>query len=302
MNTIYWLALAITPGIGSVTARKLLDRFGDIEAIFQASPEELASVPRISHAMAQRLLSVPFAQLESELLSLSDEGIDVLTWDDDQYPQNLCPLHDAPYLLFMRGSILPRDSSAVGIVGTRQPAAHTVDLARILGAELAVRGLTVVSGLAEGVDTAAHQGALSTSRGRTLAVLGSGVRVVHPRSNMLLAEEITCHGALLSELHPDAPPSGSQLMARDRIVSGLSQAVIVVEAGIKSGSLDTAARAMKQGRPVYAVPGSDGTDALLKEGARRISPDVSDFDTLAEEIIATPLYNPDSSPEQGRLF
>ena len=302
MNTIYWLALVFTPGIGSVTTRKLLDRFGDIESIFDASPEEIASIPRISLSTAQTLLSTPFEQLEAELLSLNDEGVDVLTWDDDQYPDNLLALNDAPGVLFSRGSILPADSQAVGIVGTRQPSEQAVNFAQTLGRKLAERGLTVISGLAVGVDTAAHQGALVTQKGRTIAVLGSGIRVIHPSSNTQLAEKIVYHGALLSEVHPNAPPRGPQLMARDRIISGLSQAVIVVEASVNSGSLDTAARAKKQKRPVYAVPGSSGTDVLLKKGAQQILLGMVDFDSLAEEILESPVCNTRSTPTQGRLF
>lgn len=302
MNTIYWLALTFTPGIGSVTARKLIDRFGDIESIFAASPEELASIPRISIATAQGLLSTPLEQLEAETLSLNDEGIDVLTWDNDQYPANLYALKNAPCVLFVRGAILPDDHRAVGIVGTRQPSGQSLELAVTLSRELAARGLTVISGLAEGVDTAAHQGALTSSKGRTIAVLGSGIRIIHPKSNIQLAEQIVRQGALLSELHPNTPPRGPQLMARDRIISGLSRAVIVVEAGVKSGSLDTAARAKKQNRPVYAVPGSSGTDALLKEDARQILPELINFDDLAEEILNSPVCNTNSAPTQGRLF
>jgi len=302
MNTIYWLALTFTPGIGSVTARKLIDRFGDIESIFAASPEELASIPRISISTAQGLLSTPLEQLEAETLSLNDEGIDVLTWDNDRYPTNLYALKNAPCVLFVRGAILPDDHRAVGIVGTRQPSGQSLELAVTLSKELAARGLTVISGLAEGVDTAAHQGALTSSKGRTIAVLGSGIRVIHPQSNIQLAEQIVRQGALLSELHPNTPPRGPQLMARDRIISGLSRAVIVVEAGVKSGSLDTAARAKKQNRPVYAVPGSSGTDALLKEDARQILPELINFDDLAEEILNSPVRNTNSAPTQGRLF
>jgi len=302
MNTSYWLALTFTPGIGSVTARKLIDRFGDIESIFAASPEEIASIPRISLSIAQGLLSTPIEQLEAELLSLNVEGIDVLTWDDDQYPANLIALKDAPCVLFFRGAILPADHQAVGIVGTRQPSERAADFAQTLGRELAERGLTVISGLAEGVDTSAHRGALTSPKGRTIAVLGSGIRVIHPQSNTQLAEQIVPQGALLSELHPNTPPRGPQLMARDRIISGLSRAVIVVEADVKSGSLDTAARAKKQKRPVYAIPGSSGTDDLLKEDARQILPDRINFDILAEEILNSPVRNTNSSPTQGRLF
>jgi DNA processing protein len=302
MNTIYWLALTYTHGIGSVTIRNLLNRFGDIESIFDASPEEIARIPRISLSTAQSLLSIPFEQLEAELLSLNDEGIDVVTWDDDLYPTNLIAINDAPGVLFVRGSILPADDRAVGIVGTREPTEQAVDFAQTLSRELAARGLTVVSGLAAGVDTAAHQGALTSQKGRTFAVLGSGIRVIHPKSNTQLAEQIVNHGALLSELHPNAPPRGPQLMARDRIISGLSRVVIVVEAGVNSGSMDTASRAKKQKRPDYAVPGSSGTDALLNEGARPIFPDMVNFGKLAEDILNNPVGTINSSPKQARLF
>lgn len=302
MSTAHWLALTTTTGIGSVTTRKLLDHFGDVESIFAASSEELVNIPRITPEIAQKILTISFEQLETELLSLSDEGIEVLTWDDDHFPRWLRFLNDAPVALFVRGALLPADERAVAIVGTRQPSHGAAELAETLARELSERGLTVVSGLAAGIDTAAHRGALAYRRGRTLAVLGSGVRVIHPRSNTELAGQIVGRGALISELHPNSPPRGPQLMARDRIVSGLSQAVIVVEAGERSGSLDTAARAKKQSRPVYAVPGSKGTDILLNEGCQRIDPDSVDYDTLAEEITGFTPSNSLQTPKQGRLF
>jgi len=282
MSSAYWLALATLPGIGSVTARKLLERFGDVESIFAAPPAELIEIPRITPDIAEQLLATPIETLEAELVSLGDEGIDLLTWDDDRFPAHLRALADAPLVLFVRGTLEREDEQAVAIVGTRTPGEHAVDLATRLGRELASRGLTIVSGLALGIDTAAHRGALEA--GRTLAVLGSGIRVIHPRENAELAQAIIDRGALLSELHPNTPPRGPQLMARDRIVSGLSRAVIVVEAGAQSGSLDTAARARKQGRLVYAVPGSAGTDQLIEAGARPLDPASTDFNVLAAEI------------------
>ena len=302
MNTIYWLALSFTPGIGGVTTRNLLQRFGDIESIFNASPEEIASIPRISITTANRLLNSPFDQLEAELVSLNDEGIELLTWDDDQFPNNLRSLHDAPFLLFMRGTLIADDLIAVAIVGSRQATEESANLAETLGREFADRRVTVVSGLAEGVDTAAHQGTLSIKSGRTIAVLGSGIRVIHPQSNSELADRIISSGALLSEFHPNAPPRGQQLMARDRIISGLSKAVIIVEAGENSGSLDTAARAKKQGRPVYAVPGSSGTNQLIEEGAQVIDPARISFQNLIEEISRPQDTFPNLKPKQGSLF
>jgi len=192
---------------------------------------------------------------------------------------------------------LPRVTSAVA----EQLLAKLIEVATIFGRELAARGLTVVSGLALGVDAAAHRGAFEA--GRTLAVLGSGIRFIHPKENTELAEQIVRRGALLSELHPNTPPRGPQLMARDRIVSGLSRAVIVVEAGEKSGSLDTAGRAAKQGRLVFAVPGSAGTDQLIAAGARRLDPASLDFDALADEIFQHPPPPAFGSlPHQSSLF
>jgi DNA processing protein len=204
-------------------------------------------------------------------------------------------------VLFMRGALKRMDDNAVAIVGTREPSPAAVELAHTIGRELAARGLTVVSGLALGIDTAGHHGAIET--GRTIAVLGSGIRYVHPRENADLAEQITGCGAILSELHPDTPPRGQNLMARDRIISGLSRAVIVIEAGEKSGSLDTAAKAKKQGRVVYAVPGSAGTDHLIAGDARRLEPVAIDFDELAREILNhSPVNQTSQPPQQASLW
>ena len=242
----------------------------------------MIEVPRVTEAMAAQILAAPIEQLENELLSLSDEGIDLLTWDDARFPGLLRALPDAPMVLFMRGALKRADENAVAIVGTREPTHAAVEVAQTIGRKLAARGLTVVSGLALGIDTAGHHGAIET--GRTIAVLGSGIRRIHPRENVELAEQIIGCGAILSELHPNTPPKGQNLMARDRIISGLSRAVIVIEAGEKSGSLDTAAKAKKQGRKVYAVPGSAGTDLLIAGGAHAIELHGLDFDALAEEI------------------
>ncbi len=301
MSKAHWLALASAPGIGGATARKLLDRFGTVEAVFDAAPDELAGIPRVTPAAAAQLLSTPLDALTDEMVSLSDEGIDLLTWDDDAFPPTLRALPDAPVVLFVRGRLLPEDAVAAAIVGTRNASLPRLDLADVIASGLAERGVTIVSGLALGIDTAAHQGALRPADGRTIAVLGSGLRNVHPRQNAALAEVIVTRGALLSELMPNAPPRGPQLMARDRLVSGLSRAVIVVEAAEDSGSLDTAARAQKQGRLVYAVPGSPGADGLLRGGALPLDPASPDLDALAAAVRgASP--PPDNTPRQGSLW
>jgi DNA processing protein len=300
MANAHWLALTTVSGIGGVTARKLIERFGDVEAIFEASPGELIEVPRVTETMAAQILAAPIEQLESELLSLSDEGIDLLTWDDARYPALLRPLPDAPMVLFMRGALKRTDDQAVAIVGTREPTGSAVEVAQAIGRELAARNLTIVSGLALGIDTAGHRGAIET--GRTIAVLGSGIRHIHPRENSELAEQIAGCGAILSELHPNTPPKGQNLMARDRIISGLSRTVIVVEAGEKSGSLDTASKAIRQGRVVYAVPGSAGTDQLLAGGAQLLDPSTIDFDQLADELNKPPVTDGRSTPQQSSFW
>ncbi len=300
MAQAHWLALTTVSGVGGVTARKLIERFGDVAAIFEASPEELIGVPRVTEAMATQILAAPIEQLESELLSLNDEGIDLLTWDDARFPTCLRSLLDAPMVLFMRGALKRSDDNAVALVGTRVPTGSAVEVAHTIGRELAARDLTVISGLALGIDTAGHRGAIET--GRTIAVLGSGIRHIHPRENVELAEEIIGRGAILSELHPNTPPKGQNLMARDRIISGLSRAVIVIEAGEKSGSLDTASKAKKQGRVVYAVPGSVGTDQLIAGGARVIDPALLNFDTLATEISQIMPNSEPPKPQQATLW
>lgn len=286
MSTVYWLALTTLPGIGGVTARRLIERFGDVEAVFDAPDEELLRVPRVTAEIVARMRTVSLDAVAAELASLSGEGLQVVTWNDASYPANLRQVGDAPPVLFVRGELQPGDAPAVAIVGSRQPTSQAVALAERLALELAQRELTIVSGLALGIDSAAHRGALRAAHGRTLAVPGSGLRAIHPRANVPLADAIARRGALLSELHPDTPARGPSLMARDRIISGLSRAVIVVEAGEKSGSLDTAAKARRQGRLLFAVPGSPGTDALLAEGAEPLDSHAAGLDRLRERIRA----------------
>ncbi len=298
MSKAHWLALTTLSGVGSVTLRRLLDRFGDLAAVFDAPDRELLSIPRVTPDVVAHLHAISLDVLSEEIASLSDEGITVLTWEDEGFPAPLRPLPDAPPVLFVRGEVRRADELAVAIVGTREPTPRAREWAEGLACEVAARGVTVVSGLALGIDTAAHQGALAAPSGRTLAILGSGIRVVHPRENRDLAERIIQRGALLSEFHPATPPRGPQLMARDRIVSGLSRAVIVVEAGEKSGSLDTAARARRQGRPVFAVPGSPGTDALLAQGAETLDITTLDSDAFVRRLTSP---SPDAPPPPTQL-
>jgi DNA processing protein len=300
LSKIHWLAFSTIPGVGGATARRLVEQFGGIEDAFAADDEELGKIPRMTSEVIARLRAISLESLENELASLSEEGLEVLTWDDDAYPQPLIELSDAPPILFLHGELLPEDERAIAIIGTRQPSEQAVEVATNLARELAERGFTIVSGLALGIDTAAHRGALQAEGGRTLAVPGSGLRVIHPRENTSLAAKIARRGALLSELHPNTPPRGPQLMARDRIVSGLSRAVIVVEAGEKSGTLDTAEKAIRQKRLLYAIPGSPGADLLLRQGAARLDGQHPDLDGLCARLDAKP--KTDTPKTQMTLF
>lgn len=261
------MALSTIPGVGAVTARKLVEKFGSLQAAFGARDEELLSMPRLTAEIVASMREADLDRLAAEIESLEQNGIQILTWEDEDYPANLSGIHDSPYLLYVAGKLRPADATAVAIVGSRNAAARSAEAAERIARELAERGVTVISGLAEGIDTAAHIGALAADGGRTIAVLGSGLAAIHPRQNRPLAERISRRGAVVTEYAPHVAVRGPQLMARDRIISGLSRAVVLVEADLPSGSVDTAQKARKQGRLIFAVPGSPGTDMLISTGA-----------------------------------
>jgi DNA processing protein len=297
---VHWLALSSLPGVGAVTVHTLIDRFGTIEAVFDASDSELLTVRRVRPEAITKLRALSLDDLEQEIVDLEEEGIEVISFEDDDYPLNIKVIRDAPPILFGRGELFDTDSQALAIVGTRSPSDEAREFALLLGYEMAERGLTIVSGLALGIDTAAHEGALQASSGRTLAVLGSGIKRVHPKQNLELAATITGRGALLSEVAPNTSPQGSHLMARDRIVTGLGLATVVVEANLKSGSVNAAGRARRQGRLLLVVPGSPGTDALVAEGGEAIDPQALDLDGLSD-LIASETVSGESS-QQLSLF
>jgi DNA processing protein len=281
-----WVALGTLPGVGGSTLRRLLARFGSLDAILAAGEAELLAVARIGPRTAAALRQADVPAAERLLYQLSNEGISTLTWDDADYPTPLRELRDAPPVLFVRGGWTPADACAIAIVGTRTPTPAAAQAAARLAAEMAGRGVSVVSGLAIGVDTAAHRGALAAG-GRTLAILGSGLHKIHPRSNADLAETIAGQGALLSEWHPDCKPAPAQLVARNRLISALSLWTVIVESGVAGGSMRAAEFARRQGRVVAAVPGSAGAEALLAAGALPIDVQNQDWDALAERIRQT---------------
>lgn len=270
-------ALGLLPQIGGVAVRGLLDRFGSARRAWQASTEALLGVPGIGPATAQAIRRFDWAEsLRAERERVTQAGAQVLVWGDTDYPVRLGEIASAPPVLYVRGALDPADRTAVAIVGARHATAYGEDMARELAAELGRRGLTIVSGLARGIDAAAHRGALAAGA-RTLGVLGCGVDRVYPPEHAHLAVEVAGQGALLSEFPLGTPPLRPHFPRRNRIISGLSLGVIVVEAGVESGALITAQHALEQGREVFAVPGrvharySEGCNRLIKAGATLVS-------------------------------
>lgn len=270
-----WLTLALCPGLGARRVAALIECFGSPAAALRASRRELERTPGIGPAAARALTAATPERAERQLALAEESGVAVVARDAPDYPAALAAIHDPPAVLFVRGR-LPvglKAAGAVAVVGTRRASAFALRFARELAAELAAGGVVVVSGLALGVDGAAHRGACE-HRGATVAVLGSGVDRVHPKTHGGLAERILERGgALLSEYPLGTPARPGHFPARNRIVSGLSAAVVVVEAGRGSGALITADFALEQGRAVLAVPNrpdlpsSQGALALLDQGA-----------------------------------
>jgi len=285
-DTTVLYALNKVPHVGHRMLEQLLEVFGRPQSILSASASELMeAAPRMSAETAEALLDTDLEEAEAEVAELMAEGVTVVSWQDAGYPANLRGAPDCPAAITIKGKVTKADADSGAIVGATHPTVPGGSLAAQLARGLGWRGLTIVSGLAEGVDTAAHFGALEVGA-RTIAALGSGLHQIFPRRNHKLAEDITQLGALVSELPPDMRASSQRLMARNRITSGLAKATIVVESETDSGSLATAERAWRQGRLVYAVDsGKRGNAQLLAQGARRIPPgeDV-DFKALAEEI------------------
>ncbi|MBW3598031.1 MAG: DNA-processing protein DprA [Planctomycetes bacterium] len=280
------LLLALTPGVGPRTRQTLLERFGSPEAVFAAAPSQLRETPGVGAKLCHRLIAArDEIDVEGELALCRSKNISLVTLDDDGYPRALKEIPDPPGLLFVRGETLPADALSVAIVGTRHASNYGLRQAGRLASGLARAGLTIVSGLARGVDAAAHRGALEAG-GRTLAVLGSGVLNVYPPEHVELAAEVAERGAVLSESPPRAAPLAGAFPQRNRIITGLTLGVIVVEAGDRSGALISARHAMEQNREVFAVPGpvdsrtSRGCHRLIRDGARL----VESADDVLEEL------------------
>ncbi len=268
------LRLCMVSGVGPRIRKALLKRFEGAANVFRAAPSELRDVEGVGPKLVR---SITAAEQEidvaKEIAFCREKQITLLLETSAAYPRPLKDIHDPPGVLFVRGEILPVDALAVAIVGTRHATAYGLVQAERLASGLAHAGYTIISGLARGIDSAAHTAALKVG-GRTIAVLGGGVLEIYPPENEPLAQQVMDHGAILSESHPLAPPLAGSFPQRNRIISGMSLGVIVVEASDRSGALITARLAMEQGREVFAVPGrvdsrnSRGCHRLIRDGAK----------------------------------
>ena len=294
------MALHLVHGLGSRSIQRLLDLFGRPDAVFRASVKELRSVGRLREDVARRIRGRIFStDPERELHRVEQLGARILTFRDAAYPVALRQIRTPPMVLYVKGRRLPVHQDQVAVVGSRSPTPYGVKTAGNLASDLGSRGIGVVSGMARGIDSAAHRGALDT-QGGTVAVLGTGIDRVYPRSNREIFEHIVEKGAVVTEFPLGTPPEAQNFPIRNRIISGLSQGVVVVEAAQRSGSLITASLALDQGRDVLAVPGSvrsfksKGCHFLLKHGAAVAESAEDVVETLGlESRITAPTEDPD---------
>ena len=291
------LQLSLVSGVGPKLRQALLDRFGDPRTILQAAMSDLRSVPGIGAKLALAIASArEQTDAREEVEFCRRQGIDILLEEAQSYPRALREIHDPPGVLFVRGQIKPQDALAIAIVGARHGTHYGKTQAERLAGSLARAGITIISGLARGIDAAAHRGAIAAG-GRTIAVLGSGVANIYPPEHQGLAEDVIAHGALLSESPPRAAPMSGTFPQRNRLISGMSLGVLVVEASKRSGALITARHAMEQGRDVFAVPGrvdsrtSQGCHALIRDGAKLVETADDILEELGPLVEATSLDN-----------
>jgi DNA processing protein len=289
-DRIYWIGFTYVRGIGAVRFRGLLQAFNNMQIAWNASASQLLEVG-LSQRIVENFQQVR-CQIDLERIwnNIQKAGINVLTWDDEIYPRRLKEIDQPPPVLYTLGELTVQDEWAAAIVGTRRMTGYGRQVTEELAELLAHHGVTVVSGLARGVDAAAHQTTLKHG-GRTIAVLGSGVDRIYPPEHRKLAEEIAKNGAVISDYPPGTPPESSNFPPRNRIISGLSRVVVVIEAGVTSGALITSTFAAEQGRDVFALPGSiyanqsKGTNRLIQQGARPLLETKDVLDALNIEQV-----------------
>ncbi len=277
------IALNMLPTIGPVRLRRLLEVFQTPERILSATRSELRAIDGIGTEVAEQIANwESTVDLAAELKRIREFGAEVITAQSPLYPRQLREIHSPPIVLYVWGELTERDQHAIAVIGSRRTSHYGAECAKKLSYQLAYAGLTVISGLARGIDTAAHQGALA-AKGRTIAVIGSGLTKLYPPENAALAEKIRSgNGAIVSEFSMEIEPDRQTFPMRNRIISGWSHGILVVEAGVNSGALITASQAIEQGRSVYAVPGhinapsAIGSNRLIQQGAKLVM-DASDI-------------------------
>ncbi len=271
----YWIGFNIVRGIGPKRLRALLSYFGDVERAWNAPADELRRAGLDRRSLQNLLAARSSVDLDEQLRRVERAGVRVLTWESDEYPPLLREISEPPPVLYVRGAFTAADAWAIAVVGTRRASVYGKEVTRRLTSALARSGITIVSGLARGIDGVAHRAALDAG-GRTIAVLGCGIDHIYPPEHRSLAREIAARGVLVSDYPLGTPPEGRNFPPRNRIISGLSLGVLVTEAGRRSGALITADFAADQGRDVFAVPGSIlahgsvGTNNLIRDGAKPV--------------------------------
>lgn len=294
-DSFYWFALRSVPLVGNVTYRRLLEHFGSPAKALAASFDELSALKGVNSAAALSIISHDgrrAAELETDALAKS--GARLVTILDEDYPFLLKEISDPPPYLYLKGN-LPESHKVIAVVGSRRASDYGLSVTARLVRELAEQGVTIVSGLAMGVDAAAHRGALQAS-GATVGVLGCGIDLIYPAENRQLYRQMEMNGAIISEFSPGTQPDATNFPRRNRIISGMSRGVLVVEAAERSGSLITARFALEQGREVFAVPGninfraSRGTNSLIKQGAKLVETVADILGELPPESVNLPQW------------
>lgn len=299
------VALNMIEHVGPVRVRQLLEYFGDAQAVLHATKQQLLQVHGIGEETAEAIATwEKTVDLAGELRRVNEFGCQIITQADPEYPDLLRQIYDPPIVLYVKGKLTAQDKNSVAIVGTRQATHYGIETARRLAYQLAYTGVTVVSGGARGIDTAAHQGALA-AKGRTIAVLGTGINIVVPAENKELFDRITANGALITQFPFNRNADKQSFAIRNRIVAGMTLGTVVVEAALHSGALITANFATEYGRQVFAVPGridsprSKGCHDLIKKGAKLCE---SIEDILTEfEYLFPPTNRPPTPAEPGAL-
>jgi DNA processing protein len=309
-QSTYWLALALTQGLGPTRIKKLIEHYGTAERVFQASLTELEATG-MRAVSAQSLATGKSLELaQQECVKAAEASAKIISLSDPEYPSRLKEIYDPPVILFVKGNVEVLAQPGIAMVGTRHPTPYGSGMAERLSTDLAARGLVIISGMARGIDTASHRGAIA-AKGKTVAVLGTGIDVMYPKENTRLAEQIVAlGGALISEFPVGTFPAPQNFPIRNRIISGMSAGVLVVEAAEYSGTRITSRCALEQNRDVYAVPGnvtnknSWGPNTLIKQGAKLVATWEDVWEELPADVQAalSSMQNESHEPEAASLF